>query len=105
MPATFITWIAIISTAAFVVLWFSVVRNELKRGRNMVESAKIQVMSCHKKCVQDGGDGEDTAARVVLLRSEDIYRQSVALYHRALKKPWNFIPGRLMGFHPVDNRP
>ncbi|MEG1878702.1 MAG: hypothetical protein RRY65_07040 [Pseudoflavonifractor sp.] len=96
-----ITLIAIISTGGFVVLWFRVVRGELVRGRNMVESAKIQVLACRKKCIQDG-DREGKATRAVLLRSEDIYRQSVALYHRALKKTWNYIPGRLMGFRPID---
>ncbi|MEG2138833.1 MAG: hypothetical protein RRY64_09255, partial [Oscillospiraceae bacterium] len=102
MPAAFATWIAIVSTAAFVGLWFWVVQGELVRGRNMVESAKIQVLACRKQCVRDSGSDGEAASRAVLLRSEDIYRQSIALYHRALKKPWNYIPGALMGFRPIE---
>ncbi|MEG2120405.1 MAG: hypothetical protein RSB55_06100 [Oscillospiraceae bacterium] len=99
MPGNFATWIAVISTAAFLGLWFSAVHGELARGRNMVESAKLQVLACRKKCTQTMGN-ED--AKAVLLRSEDIYRQSVVLYHKSLKKPWNYIPGKLMGFRQIE---
>jgi hypothetical protein len=41
--------------------------------------------------------GEDEAL-CILTRSHDIYYQSVTLYNQALQKPWNRIPGFLMGF-------
>lgn len=86
---------------AFLALWFWVVCRELREKRNMMESAEVQLTACRRQVrrVRAGSEKED--AQKVLDRSLDIYRQTVLLYHRTLKKPWNYIPGFLMGYREV----
>ncbi|MEG0215726.1 MAG: hypothetical protein RR590_02780 [Hungatella sp.] len=98
MTATIAYVIAAISIAAFVTLWFRIVYQELRTKGNMVNSAKMQLTACHKYYMQAETDQEKQDAKFVLLRSEDIYRQSIVLYNQMLKKPQNRIPGFLMGF-------
>jgi len=93
---------AVISTAAFLALWFWVVRRELRAKKDTAKSAQSQLAACRKKHMQarDGPEKED--AQFILTRSRDIYRQSVTLYNHTLQKPWNRIPGFLMGFRELS---
>ncbi|MDD3271846.1 MAG: hypothetical protein PHR04_07110 [Syntrophomonadaceae bacterium] len=93
--------IAAISTAAFIALWFWVVHRELRAKKDTVKSARSQLAACRRNYVQarDGPDEED--AKSILSRSLDIYRQSVTLYNQTLQKPWNRIPGFLMGYRKI----
>lgn len=93
--------IAIISTAAFIVLWFWVVHRELRARTHTVNSAIIQLAACRKLHMQARDGPEEQDARSILSRSLDIYHQSVMLYNQTLLKPWNRIPGFLMGFRQI----
>jgi len=90
--------IALISTAAFLVLWFWVVHRELRARTDTVNSARSQLAACRKKHMQARGGPEEQDAKSILSRSLDIYRQSVMLFNQTLLKPWNRIPGFLLGF-------
>ncbi|NLK72076.1 MAG: hypothetical protein GX285_03540 [Clostridiales bacterium] len=79
-------------------LWFWVVRRELRAKKDTVNIAWIQPSACREKYIlARNGPGEEEAF-CILTRSHDIYHQSVPLYNLALHKPRNRIPGFLMGF-------
>ena len=90
--------IAITSMVAFLYLWLRDVRQIMQHRKNTVECAAGQLEVCREKALH-AQDDPDTAA--VLARSESIYRQSVDIYNRSLKKPFNYIPALLMGFHHI----
>ncbi|MEG1773357.1 MAG: hypothetical protein RR320_00740 [Oscillospiraceae bacterium] len=97
--ALLVAWsIAAMSTAAFLTLWFREVLRELTIQKNMVQSAKLQLGTCQKLRLQAKSDPDQQTAESVLCRSQNIYCQSILLYNQALQKPWNYFPGRLMGF-------
>lgn len=104
MGTIILTLVAGISTTAFVILWFWVVRKELMAKRSTVNSAASQLVVCQKKHLQakDGLDERD--AQSILLRSQDIYIQAVSLYNQTLSKPWNRIPGLCMGFFKMPDK-
>ena len=91
--------IALASITICLFLWFRDVRRIMRERSSMVESAAGQLASFRKKASETRCDPELTK---VLIRSESIYNQSVDLYHQALNRPWNWIPARLMGFHPIS---
>lgn len=93
--------IATTSTAAFLTLWFWVVHHELIAKKDTVNSAEIQLVSCRKKHMQSRNSSDESDAQGILTLSHDIYRQSVTLYNQTLLKPWNRIPGFLMGFQQI----
>lgn len=92
---------AIISTALFLALWFWIVYRELRTKKDTVKSARSQLAACRKKHLEAMDSSEEQDAKSILSRSLDIYNQSVMLYNQTLQKPWNRIPGFLMGFHPM----
>lgn len=47
----------------------------------------------------------DREAAAVLYRSESIYRQAVDNYNHALRRPWVYIPARIMGFRRAPEEP
>lgn len=93
--------IAIISTAAFLALWFQGVKRELRGKKDTVNSAESQLAACRKKHLQARTGPEEQDAKSILSRSLDIYHQSVILYNLTLQKPQNRIPAFLMGFRPI----
>ncbi|MDD2956865.1 MAG: hypothetical protein PHD67_11255 [Oscillospiraceae bacterium] len=98
MPTAIVSLVAILSTTAFLALWFWVVRRELSGKQKTVDAAKAQLAASRQHCMRvRDGPGEE-AARQILERSDSIYGQTVRLYNETLKKPWNYIPGLLMGF-------
>ncbi|MEL1135685.1 hypothetical protein AAC978_10925 [Desulfitobacterium sp. THU1] len=104
MTTIIIYLVAGISTTAFVILWFWVARQELLAKQSTVQSAGSQLIVCHKKYLQSEDGLEEINAKNILLRSQDIYIQSVKLYNQTLKKPWNRIPGIFMGFCMLDEK-
>lgn len=103
--ATFILCVtAIITTTSFLILWFWVVYQELRAKMNIVNSAENQLAACRKNHMHTKGGSEEQDAKSILSRSLDIHRQSVILYNKTLLKPWNLIPGLLMGFRKISNR-
>ncbi|MDO7788296.1 hypothetical protein [Desulforamulus aquiferis] len=73
--------IACFSTAAFIALWFWVVRKELKAKQNIIESARSQLAASRKQRLRAKDTPETEKAQEILDRSHDIYRQSVELYN------------------------
>lgn len=99
-----ISLLAAFSTTALIALWFYVARRELRVKQSMLESAQIQFAASREQAAL-AGDDPDTQG--ILERSLDIYRQSAERYNQTLRKPWNFIPGILLGFRKaaVDAAP
>jgi len=77
------------------------VYRELRSKINTVKIAENQLAACRKKHMMSGSSSDEQAARSILSRSMDIYNQSVTLYNQALNRPWNRIPGYLMGFRSI----
>ncbi|MEG1780965.1 MAG: hypothetical protein RR242_06635 [Clostridium sp.] len=99
---TMITCFAtLISTTAFLLLWFRMVYREMIAKKIMVQSAKLQLDACHKKYKQAKGYSDRQSAKTVLNRSKDIYLQATGLYNTEFKKMKNHIPGLLMGFRQL----
>lgn len=94
-----ISLVAVVSTVLCLFLWFRDVRRVMQTRKSTVESAAGQLAVCRDKALKARGDPE---AAAVLERSEKIYRQAVDLYNRTLKRPWNYLPALLMGFHFVS---
>ena len=90
--------IAVVSVALCLFLWFRDVRRIMRERKSTVESAGEQLVACREKALRARGDPE---AAAVLERSENIYRQAVDIYNRTLRKPWNYLPAHLMGFHRI----
>ena len=91
--------LAVISTVLCVFLWFREVRRVLREQKNIVESARRQ-LATHRGAARTAQDDPLTTA--VLARSEDIYRQAVAIYNRTLQNPLYRIPANLMGYRSIQ---
>ena len=100
MVSRMIALVAVVSTAAFLFLWFRDVRRIMRERKSTVDSAKAQLNVFRDKA-HKARDDPDTAA--VLERSESIYRQAVEQYNRTLRKPWVCLPAALLGFRMIRN--
>ena len=91
--------VAVGSTVLCVLFWFRDVRRIMRDRQSTVDSAAGQLRTCQEKVnlIHDDSD-----AMAVLERSESIYRQAVELYDRTIRKPWIFLPARLMGFQSIS---
>lgn len=92
---------AAISTISFLTLWFITVHHDLRNKADTVKRAENQLAACRKTHMLSDGSSDEQAARSILSRSMDIYNQSVKLYNQALIRPWNRVPGFLMGFRQI----
>ena len=98
-----IAWlIAAVCAAAFVALWSWEVRRMLTGRQSIGDSAASQVTAFRRRLAQTPADRE---AAAVLYRSESIYRQAVDNYNHALRRPWVYIPARIMGFRRAPEEP
>lgn len=96
-----IAWlIAIVSTTAFVTLWFWEVRRILNGKKSTVDSAAGQLAAFRRKAESEPLDRE---LHHVLQRSKSIYQQAVNNYNDALHRPWAYIPAHLMGFRKAPD--
>ncbi|MEG1779261.1 MAG: hypothetical protein RR263_04105, partial [Oscillospiraceae bacterium] len=99
MTTFFACLIAGISTAAFVALWFWVVRRELYAKQKPLAAARCQLVASKKCYMRARGSGEEEdIAREIMKRSEQVYTRSVQIYNDALHKPLNVIPAGFLGF-------
>ena len=101
MPYWFMWPVPILSTAAFLFLWFKDVRRIMRERQSMVDSAGSQLETYRHAA--DGQTDPNTVA--VLERSESIYLQAVDLYHQSLRRPWCRLPAALMGFRAIPLPP
>ena len=99
MAFRMIALVAVVSTAAFLFLWFRDVRRIMRERKSTVDSAKAQFNVFREKA-HKARDDPDAA---VLARSESIYRQAVDHYNQTLRKPWVYPPAALMGFRIIQN--
>ena len=99
MASRIIALVAVVSTAAFLFLWFRDVRRIMRERKSTVDSAKAQLDIFREKA-HKARDDPDAA---VLQRSESIYRQAVDHYNQTLRKPWVYPPAALMGFRMIEN--
>jgi len=93
--------LALISTISFLALWFMTVYHELRSKTDTVKSAENQLAACRKNHMLLSDSSDEQSAKSILSRSMDIYNQSVMLYNQTLNRPWNRIPGYLMGFRQI----
>lgn len=100
MVSRMIALVAVVSTAAFLFLWFRDVRRIMRERKSTVDSAKAQFNVFREKA-HKARDDPDAAA--VLARSESIYCQAVDHYNQTLRKPWVYPPAALMGFRMIEN--
>lgn len=95
------TWIAytiaIVSTAAFIALWFGVVKKELHAKENMVAAARHQLIASREVYERERDGPNAEMAKGVLERSQSIYRQAVNIYNETLRKPYNAVPALFFG--------
>lgn len=102
LPTAIVSLLAFLSTTAFLTLWFWVVRRELLGKQKAVDAAKTQLIASRRHDLRARDGPEERTARQILERSQSVYDQTVGLYNETLKKPWNGIPGFLMGFRKTE---
>ena len=97
---TYLAWvIAGVSTLVCLTLWFREVGRVMRERKSTVDSAAAQLEICRRRVAQSM---EDEAAAAVLARSEDIYRQAVAQYHRQLQRPFIRLPAAILGYGEIS---
>ncbi len=90
--------LAVISTTAFVALWFWVVKKELHAKQIMIEAAKNQLTASQEQCARVRDGPEEKEAKETLKRTQSVHRQAVRIYNSTLRKPWNAVPGFFLGY-------
>ena len=91
--------IVAVSIAPCIFLWFRDVHRVMRERRSTVESAAGQLEACRERARKAHGAPETDA---IVERSESIYRQSVVIYNRTLKRPWYYLPAHLMGYRFIE---
>ena len=99
MAPWLISLVAAISIILCFFLWFREVKRVMRENKSTVESAGAQLAVSRVKALRTRDDPESAA---VLERSCKIYRQAVENYNLSLRKPWYWLPARLLGFRPID---
>lgn len=98
MDTAVICFIAGLSTAAFIAIWFTTAYRELAHAKQCVENA-AQQLQLHKGNFpqMQGGPNEPAAAQS--MDAAHIIHQAVVKNYIAVRhKPMNRIPAMLMGF-------
>lgn len=103
MPNAIITFIAVVSTAALIALWFWVVRRELHEKEKAVDAARRQLAASRQHCLRARDGPEEAAAWDILMRSQSVLTQAEKRYNDALKKPWIAIPAWFLGFRTAKD--
>ncbi len=99
-----IIWlIAVVNAAAFVTLWFWVVRRELYEKQKAVKAARCQLAAARQAYLRARDGPEEQDAGEIFIRSQSVYRQAAAFYNRARSRPWNIVPALVLGFNVEDN--
>ncbi|MEG2660965.1 MAG: hypothetical protein RR978_09670 [Oscillospiraceae bacterium] len=90
--------VAGVSTAAFIALWFWVVRRELCAKQKPVKAARCQFIASKQAYLRARDGPKEKQAKEIMERSERIYRQSAEFYNALVRKPWNVIPALFLGY-------
>lgn len=101
--ATLGWFVAGICITAFVTLWFYVSFRELSAKRNSLEAINKQVQLHRTLYMQERGSENEKAARNVLDNKLIVCREVEKEYDSLLRKPINYIPAYIMGFHYSDS--
>lgn len=102
------TWLAYfiagISTAGFVTIWFVTSGKEMARARRSVEGAmqQLQLQEDTYPQVRDGP--HEKAAANSRETARMIYRETAKNYERTRRKPMNRLPALLLGYRPIPER-
>jgi hypothetical protein len=101
--STFVVFfIAGLSAAGFVTIWFTTVHKELSVKRNSLTDLEDQ-LRLHKLLSSQARYGPDEQSAVNIMEtSRMLCREASKSYNRILNKPMNRIPALLMGFRIVD---
>lgn len=100
MISSILGWIiAGICLAALVLTWFVISYRELIEKRSSLESIIEQIKLHRSLYMQERGSENNAAARNLLDNKLIVYREVAKEYDALLKKPINFIPAYIMGFH------
>jgi len=99
ITATLGWFVAGICITAFVTLWFFVSFRDLSTKRKSLETISEQVQLHRILYMQERGSENNAAARNILDNKLIVYREVEKEYNALLKKPINYIPAYIMGFH------
>lgn len=102
MSNAIITFIAVVSTAALITLWFWMIWRELREKEKAVDAARRQLAASRQQCLRARDGPEEAAAWDILSRSQSILAQAEKRYNDALKKPWNALPAWFFGFRKAN---
>lgn len=96
-------FIAGISTAGFVTLWFIVAYHELANARQNIENARRQML-LHSTLYPSMRDGpNEAAAQSSVDTTQMIYHEVVKKYEHIRRKPMNRIPAFVFRFREVNS--
>lgn len=100
MRVLIICFVAGISTAAFVAIWFKTAYKELSYAKQCVESAAAQLW-LHKESSPKARDGPDrVSAELGLDTARMIYHEVVKNYNAVRQRPMNRLPAWIFGYRP-----
>ncbi len=103
MIVTTLGWfMAGISIAAFVTLWFVISYKELSMKRSSLEAIGEQVQIHRRLYMQERGGENDTVAKNILENKIMVYQEIEKDYKALLKRPMNRIPAYIMGFTSIN---
>lgn len=103
MIVTTLGWfMAGISIAAFVTLWFVISYKELSMKRSSLEAIVEQVQIHRRLYMQERGGENDTVAKNILENKIMVYQEIEKDYKALLKRPMNRIPAYIMGFTSIN---
>lgn len=104
MAADHMAWlISGFCVLAFIVLWFSVSYRELSAKRKNLLAVGEQVRMHKLLYMQERGGENDILAQKILENKLMVYQKLEKDYNAMLKRPFNLIPGYIMGFHSLKN--
>lgn len=102
MPTYIACFVAGISVAGFVTIWFKSAYKELVAKRNRLTDLNEQ-LRLHEGLYDKARDGPDVrSANGMMETSRMLCREAARSYNHILHKPMNRVPALLMGFRAVD---
>lgn len=95
-------FIAAVSTAVLVTVWFVISYCELTRYKNEMISAAKQEQMHRTHYMKERGKSNEQAAKRILDNSSLIHRETAKSYNCVLGNPIYRFPGYIMGFERMD---
>lgn len=94
-------FVAGISVAGFVSLWFVMSYKELSAKEKSLDTISEQVQMHRRLYMQERGGENDAVAQKILENKLMVYREVEKEYNALLRRPINRIPSYMMGFRPA----